>query len=407
MESLRMAITSLRINQTRALLTALGIIIGVASVVTMVSLSEGFEAFIDDQFDDLGADVLTITSQDPDSDTRDEIAPLTNAEAEALSNPRIAPHIRDVVMQYDVSGIAVANGETVRVAAQGVTPNYDDINGWGVTNGVFITTTHNNTRERVVVVGTTVAETLFGEDVSIIGEIIEFNDVPFEVIGVMEEASSQDFFDPNKVIFVPLSVAQTNLDNARVRGGTYELLRIQVAAITPEDTSTAQQEIYDYLFAAHDIGFVGDEDFAIADAGDVADSLDTITSMLTIFLGMIAGISLLVGGIGIMNIMLVSVTERTKEVGLRKAVGASYGDILTQFLAESVLLSVLGGIVGVIIAWVLVAVTSALVDGLTAGMSASAVGLAVGVSTFIGVFFGAYPASRAARMRPIDALRAS
>ena len=161
------------------------------------------------------------------------------------------------------------------------------------------------------------------------------------------------------------------------------------------------------MFAAHDIGFVGDEDFAIADAGDVADSLDIITSTLTIFLGMIAGISLLVGGIGIMNIMLVSVTERTKEVLLRKAVGASYGDILTQFLAESVLLSVLGGIVGVLIAWVLVAVTSALVDGLTAGMSTSAVGLAVGVSTFIGVFFGAYPASRAARMRPIDALRAS
>ncbi|MEO0564987.1 MAG: FtsX-like permease family protein, partial [Chloroflexota bacterium] len=213
-------------------------------------------------------------------------------------------------------------------------------------------------------------------------------------------------FDPNRIVFVPLSVAQTTLDNARVRGGTYELTQIQAVASSAEDTSAAQEEVYNYLFAAHDIGFVGDEDFAIADAGDVADSLDTITSMLTIFLGMIAGISLLVGGIGIMNIMLVSVTERTKEVGLRKAVGATYGDILTQFLAESVLLSILGGVVGVIIAGVLVAVTSALIDGLTASTSASAVALAVGVSTFIGVFFGAYPASRAANMRPIDALRA-
>ncbi|MEO0562000.1 MAG: ABC transporter permease, partial [Chloroflexota bacterium] len=148
MESLRMAITSLRTNQTRALLTALGIIIGVASVVAMVSLGEGFEAFIEGEFDDLAADVLTITSQDPDSDTRDEIAPLTNAEADALNN---VPHVRDVVMQYDVSGIAVANGETVRVVAQGVTPNYDDVNGWGVTNGAFITTADQDARERVIV----------------------------------------------------------------------------------------------------------------------------------------------------------------------------------------------------------------------------------------------------------------
>ncbi len=405
-ESFRIAITSLLTNRTRALLTTLGIVIGVAAVIALVSLGRGVEVYIASQFDDLGADILTITSRDPQTDTRDYVAPLTNEEAEAIGNALVAPHVADVLMQYNVRGDVSANGESLTLNANGVTANYPSLNNWAVGQGAFFTDEQVAGDERVIVLGTSVVEELFGFGVDPIGLSVDFNGLAFEVIGVMEEQSAQGFQDPNEVVYVPLSVAQTRLDNARVRGGTYGLSRIQVRATSAEDVLLAEQEITTYLTEAHEIEFEGDEDFDVADAGSVGDSLDEITGILTIFLGLIAGISLLVGGIGIMNIMLVSVSERTREIGLRKAVGAQRMDILSQFLVESVLLSIAGGVVGVFAGWAVIEIAAGFLPDLVLELSTDAIALAVGVSSFIGVFFGAYPANRAAVMRPIDALRA-
>ena len=221
----------------------------------------------------------------------------------------------------------------------------------------------------------------------------------------MQERDGNGFSDPNLVALIPVSTAQTRLDNARVQGGTYALSQIQVRATSSETVDAATSEIADYLREAHEIPFVGEEDFEISSAGDTLDTLDTITSVLTIFLGLIAGISLLVGGIGIMNIMLVSVSERTKEIGLRKAVGAQRGAILGQFMIESVILSIVGGLLCILVGWLILTLSAVFIPDLTLSMGIDSVLLAVGVSTAVGVFFGLYPASRAAAMAPIDALR--
>jgi putative ABC transport system permease protein len=406
-ESFRIALNSLLINRMRAVLTTLGIIIGIASVISLVNLGRGVEDFVNAEFSDLGADVLTITSKVPDSDTRDEVAPLTVEEAEALANPAIAPNVSQVVQQYNVPGTLRSGPESVRVTVNGVTPNYTDVNEWTVVNGgSFITDEHMDDNARVVVLGRSTVESLFGDpDANAIGLPVEINDRVFTVIGVMQERDGNGFSDPNLVALIPVSTAQTRLDNARVQGGTYALSQIQVRATSSETVDAATAEIADYLREAHEIPFVGEEDFEISSAGDTLDTLDTITSVLTIFLGLIAGISLLVGGIGIMNIMLVSVSERTKEIGLRKAVGAQRGDILGQFMIESVVLSIIGGVLGILVGWLILTLSAVFIPDLTLSMGTDSVLLAVGVSTAIGVFFGLYPASRAAAMAPIDALR--
>jgi putative ABC transport system permease protein len=226
---------------------------------------------------------------------------------------------------------------------------------------------------------------------------LQINGRIFTVIGVMEERAASGPFDENSAAFIPITTAQTRLDNARVRGGAYEVAQIQVQVESEEAVETTTQAIEAYLTEAHDIVYAGDEDFTVGSQSSLLSSITDITSILTLFLGGVAGISLLVGGIGI--------TERTREIGLRKAVGARGADILSQFLIESILLSFVGGLLGIGLGWLISTIGSALIPDLDLSLTLDSVLLATGVSSFVGIFFGLYPANRAAAMRPIDALR--
>ncbi len=404
-EIFRIAINSLLINRLRSALTTLGIVIGVGAVIGLVSLGRGVEDFIAAEFSDLGANVLEISSSRPESLTRTRVEPLTTVEANDLDNPIIAPAIRRVTMTYGLVAGVVAGSERTQTGVRGTTATYTLINNWPVRFGSFITQQQNDDSARVAVLGLDVVEALFGDpDFNPIGQVIRINQRVFTVIGVMEERGST-FFSENNVVFVPLSTAQTRLSSARTRDGGYRVSTIFVEVVSEDRIPEARQQIYDYLDETHDVVFSDERDYSISSDAGLVDTIDQISGILTIFLVMIASISLLVGGIGIMNIMLVSVTERTKEIGLRKAVGAQSSDILMQFLIESLILSLLGGVLGIGVGWLAATLGTALINNLTITVSFDAVLLATGVSTLIGMFFGYYPAQRAARMKPIDALR--
>ncbi len=407
LEIFRIAISSLLINRLRAVLTTLGIIIGVGAVIALISLGRGVETYISSQFQGLGSNILFVFSAAPTSSTRTTIMPLTTIEGNALSNPSIAPSIRQVAMEHQIAGTVVAEAKRTTLTVSGVTPNFPQVRSWKPREGgTFISQSDVDNAARVAVLGTTIVERLYGDKtVDPVGRIIRINDRVFTVIGVMEEKSTSFFGDQSAVIYIPLSTAQSRLDQARTKDGGYRVDVFDVQAASEKSMDKATREIEAYLTAAHDVQFQGEQDFQIINQKDLLTSLGRITGILTVFLGMIAGISLLVGGIGIMNIMLVSVTERTREIGLRKAVGARGRDILSQFLIESVVLSVLGGLIGIALGWGAIILAGKLIPSLQVSVSADAILLATAVSSFVGIFFGLYPASRAARMKPIDALR--
>jgi putative ABC transport system permease protein len=403
-QALRLAFTSLFQNRMRALLTTLGIVIGVGAVITLITLGQGVENYIHDQFQSLGANLLVISSQQPESDTRTRIEPLTNLDVEALSSPMNAPNLAQVGGQLSVVAFVSAEGENLRTSARGVTPEMSGILNWNVKIGQFITDDHVARNAYVAVLGEEVVEELFGSvEVDPIGATIRVNNLAFTVIGVME-ARGTGFSNDNVAIFVPITTAQTRLQNARYRN-SYIVSVIYAQARSEEAGEDAEEEILAYFDAKHDVDAEDERDYAVSNQASLLESIGQITGLLTVFLGMIAGVSLLVGGIGIMNIMLVTVTERTREIGLRKAVGAQPKDILVQFLFESIVLSLVGGAIGIALGGGFTALGGLIVPDLRLQLAPGAVALATIVSTTIGILFGIYPANRAARMNPIDALR--
>ncbi|MBK9750432.1 MAG: ABC transporter permease [Chloroflexi bacterium] len=377
-------------------------------MIGLVSLGRGVENFIAAEFQGLGSNLLFVFSSAPANGTRTTIQPLSTNEAEDLDNSAVAPSIRQLSQEFVLPAAVVAESVSIQLGVSGVTANWDDVRSWTTDKGAFISTEDIDSVARVAVLGTTVVEAIYGDKTfDPVGRTIRINERVFTVIGVMAEQGGGIgvLGDQNEVIFIPISTAQTRLSRARTRDGGYRVDIFNIQAVSEDRMDQAVREIEAYLDEAHAITFQGEQDYSIISQAELLNSLGSITGVLTVFLSLIAGVSLLVGGIGIMNIMLVSVTERTREIGLRKAVGARGSDILLQFLIESVFLSILGGVLGVALGWFLTWIGGQLVPDLTLSVTGDAVVLATVVSTGIGVFFGLYPASRAAQMRPIDALR--
>ncbi len=405
LESVRIALTGLASNRLRSVLTMLGIVIGVGAVIALVSFGQGVERFISAQFESLGSNLLFVFTSLPPGAGPSDIVPLTMADAEAVADPLAAPSVLRVAPQYSVFAVIVAGRNSVALSVEGITPAYADVRDWPVSDGRFVDESDVLTSARVAVLGQTTREDLFDEGIDPVGQTIRINGIPFRVIGVMEERGGSSFGDENEVVYVPISTAQTRLERARMVGGSYQVSMLNVQAISKERMEAAVEEIERILLDRHRIEFLDEQDFTVLSQDDLLSVVGQITGLLTIFLGVIAGISLLVGGIGIMNIMLVTVTERTREIGLRKAVGARRLDILLQFLIESVVLTVTGGMIGVLLGVLGAFVGTQLVPDLALVVTPDAILLATVVSTGIGVFFGIYPASRAAGLNPIDALR--
>jgi putative ABC transport system permease protein len=325
-------------------------------------------------------------------------------DVEALSDPFRLPDVARVAPELDRSATLVAGGRQASSQVQGVTPAFTQVRNWHPVVGAFISRQDLEGRARVAVLGQTVVEDLFPDNPYPIGETVRINGIPFRVIGVMEEKGGT-FTDQDDTVFVPLTTAQIRLFSARTATGEYRVSIILVEAVSEDRMDAAAEQIRMVLREQHDIAFEDEDDFTVLSQADLIQTFGQITGVLTAFLGAIAGISLLVGGIGIMNIMLVSVTERTREIGLRKAVGARRQDILWQFLIEAVTLALTGGLIGIGLGAAGAQVVSTLIEDFRSVVTPEAVLLATTVSAVVGLTSGLYPAWRASRLNPIEALR--
>ncbi len=331
---------------------------------------------------------------------------LTYADAQAIADPLNVPDV--VAVAPDMMGFVevIYRNKDTETYVSGVTPEYEEVRNFYSEFGRFISAEDVVGRSRVAVLGQTVLEDLFPEGAYPIGQVIKINQVPFKVIGVMEEKGGTGFGDEDDIIFVPLTTAQTRLFSwRRNRSGEHTVSAIYAQVADEERIEAAIDDITELLRARHKIKFRDDDDFSVINQADIVSFASDIFGVLTLYLGAISAISLLVGGIGIMNIMLVSVTERTREIGIRKAVGAKRRDILLQFLIESMVMSLIGGFIGMALGFVGSQVVSSLAENLETAVTPGAILLATGFSTAVGLFFGIYPATRAAQLNPIEALR--
>ncbi|MCC6500676.1 MAG: ABC transporter permease [Anaerolineales bacterium] len=398
------AVESLSGNKLRSGLTVLGIVIGVAAVIAMLAVGRGAEASITGSISGIGTNLLFVFRGSPDNSIRNT-RPITLADAEAIADPFAAPSVAAVAPILQANREISYGGERATVEVSGVTPDYFAVRNYELTEGEFITEEHLLGRASVTLIGPEAADALFGRHDGITGETIRIDGQPFRILGVLASKGGGAFGSEDNVALIPFSTAQARLIRRSTRDQVDMLL---VQAVSGNAVLMATEEITQILRQRHRTP-VGADDFTVFTQQDLLTTFQSITGILTIFLGGIAGISLLVGGIGIMNIMLVSVTERTREIGLRKALGARKRDILIQFLTESSLLSLIGGIIGILFGWLISFAVGqiALARGtaFTPLVGADAVALATIFSAAVGLFFGIYPANRAASLEPVEALR--
>ncbi len=411
LESLRLAFRALTANKLRAALTMLGIIIGVGAVITLMSAGKGVSVYIEERFQGMGSNLLFVIpgsaeeSMSGPPGLRAGGAELTNGDVEALHDPVRAPDVAALSPETVRTTVVATGKRDTFPQVLGVTPDFFSVRNWPPEVGMAINQEHMSARSRVVLLGRTVVEDLFPDNPYPLEQTVKINGMPFRVIGVLEEKGGSQMGDEDKTVVIPLTTAQTRLFPSRSRTGEYKVSVIIIEAVAEDRIDAASEQISAILRERHDIDFSDEDDFSVISQADILDVFGQITGVLTTFLGAIAGISLLVGGIGIMNIMLVSVTERTREIGLRKAVGARRRDILWQFLLEAMTLSLVGGLIGIGLGVLGAQIVTELIEDFHSVVTTQTVVLATTFSAAVGLFFGIYPARRASLLNPIDALR--
>jgi putative ABC transport system permease protein len=407
-QTLLISLQSLSGNKLRSALTVLGIVIGVAAVIAMLGIGRGAQANITANISSIGTNLLFIrpgsTQQGGVRTAQGSAGSLTLDDAAALQG---VAGVSAVAPEVDGRAQVIYQGVNANTSLVGATPDYANARNAQVTQGDFISASNVTARSLVAVLGNSVAVTLFGDAGSAVGRTVRVSGTPMKVIGVLVAKGGSGFGNQDDEIIVPITTAMTRLIGARRFGSSTSVNTVNVQVASADQIDQVSADISDVLRQRHKV-LAGAEDFTVQSQADVLSTLTSVTNTLTLFLGGIAGISLVVGGIGVMNIMLVSVTERTREIGIRKAVGARRADILTQFLVESAALSLLGGLIGIALGW-----------GIANGMGRVNLGgssikpvvgldsvlLATLFSAAVGLFFGIYPAMRAAALAPVEALR--
>jgi len=402
-QAVREALESLASNKLRSILTILGIVIGVGAVIAMLAVGVGAQDTITGSISGIGSNLLFVFRGNQVT-TVSRVEPLTLEDAQALLDQFQAPSVDTVAPVVNADVKVTYAGDSTSTSLSGVTPSYSDVRNYSVTEGEFITEEQYLGNASVVLLGPDVADELFGRRDGIVGETVRIEGQPFRVTGVLESKGGSAFGSQDNVVMIPFSTAQARI--TRRSSNRVDLILVKV--LEADNMQQATDEVAQILRNRHRTK-IGEDDFTIFSQQDFVSTAKTITGVLTIFLGGIAGISLLVGGIGIMNIMLVSVTERTREIGLRKALGARKKDILIQFLTESSMLSLFGGVIGIGLGWLIAFVVGriAVASGtpFTPKVGIDAILLATIFSTAVGLFFGLYPANRAAGLEPVEALR--
>lgn len=396
------AINTLRVNKLRTFLAILGIVIGIGSVIALISLGQGSQQAVQNQIQSLGANLLTVS---PGSQRGGFIqggagsaTTLTLADAEAISTSGTVTEVANVSPEYSKRAQVTGGGKNTNTSITGVRSVYSTIHKVSIAQGVFITEGDDARQSKVAVLGPQVVTDIFGENVNPIGQSIRIQGQSFKVVGVTVSKGGTGFQNQDDVVYIPLSTAM------KIVFGSTSLSSISVEAKSADVMTQAEDQVGYVLLDKHKLSDPTKADFSIFSQNDILSTASSVTGTFTALLSGIAAISLIVGGIGIMNIMLVTVTERTREIGLRKALGAKKKDIITQFLVESIILTFGGGVIGMVVGVLISLIISKLVS-IPFTITFGSVTLAIGVSAAIGILFGWYPARKAANLQPIEALR--
>ncbi len=408
-EGFRIALRALAINKMRSFLTMLGIIIGISTAVILISAGQGVERYIYDLFSGIGVNVLFVVpgqlDQRQDPFAEPEFGELTLSDAHALANPWSVPDVALVSPEVTARARIVRGDESLNVDLMGMAPEHGPLRGWSAEQGNFISQDDMDAALRVVILGQEPFQKLYEPSENPIGTTVRIDNVVFTVIGIMEEIGASQYGNRDNTVFMPFTTAQERLLGWKTVNGDYRVSQILVSVVHEDRMAQAQIDIEELLRKRHRIGYFEEDDFAVISQTDFIGVFGGITRVVTIFLGSISFVSLLVGGIGIMNIMLVSVAERTQEIGLRKAIGARRRDILQQFLIEAIFLSLLGGLVGIGLGGGVTTIVNTQLGDFDLALQPATVMWVCLFCMGTGIGFGFWPSVRASRLSPIEALR--